>query len=320
MSYPQNDSLLIRCIRWFENNFLEFFKTVEGIVLFIVSIVLTPSTYSLIKIIQNSDIPLTTVFVNKSFYALLTLVVLYPFLLWKFVRRRKEETTNLENLTKENEELKKSEKEISNNLSQVDQNLNEAQEAIGELKTQHLNEAREITSKFLAFLFKQLNFSSNDRICLYMLIKVDDDETNKDFLHIFGRFSVNVDFKRINRVRFPKDEGVIGQAFTSDKTNTEVVHLSQNDEEYLEETKKLGINKSIAKSFSMKSKSFYPYMITKRLDDRIGVLLCESVTVDKNFDIEEINKLFKQHDSILIELLDYNHSILSKTNVNKDKI
>ena len=70
----------------------------------------------------------------------------------------------------------------------------------------------------------------------------------------------------------------------------------------------------------MQSRSFYPYMITKNLGDRIGVLLCESTTVHKQFDLAEINRILSEHDSIILELLDYNHAILNKTIISEDKI
>ncbi len=40
------------------------------------------------------------------------------------------------------------------------------------------------------------------------------------------------------------------------------------------------------------------------LGDRIGVLLCESTTVNKQFDLAEINRILSEHDSIILELLD----------------
>ena len=47
MSDSENDSLLVRTARWLESHVLEFFKTIEGLVLFLIGIIFTPSVGSL---------------------------------------------------------------------------------------------------------------------------------------------------------------------------------------------------------------------------------------------------------------------------------
>lgn len=320
MSDSENDSFIVRAARWLESHLLEFFKTIEGLVLFLIGIVFTPSVGSFIQIIRDDSIPYSKILENKAFYILFLILPLYVLFIYKSKKKRDREVAETKVLINERTRLNLDIEKKDKELSEIKQNLNDAQEAITDLKTQHLSESREVTSRFLAFLSKKLEFTPSERISLYMLISVDSNIDEQDFLHIFGRYSVNVNYNKTNRLRFPKDEGVIGRAFVSSDTNTSTIHLSGNNGEYLKETKALGINMEVARRFNMQSRSFYPYMITKNLGDRIGVLLCESTTVHKQFDLAEINRILSEHDSIILELLDYNHAILNKTIISEDKI
>ncbi|MGP5066388.1 hypothetical protein ACTXJ2_11170 [Psychrobacter alimentarius] len=320
MSSPTNDSCLVKSIKWLERHVLEFFKTIEGLVLFLIGIIFTPSFGSFMQIIRDDSIPYSKVLENKAFYILFLILPLYILFIYKNKKKRDKEVAEINALINEKMQLSLDVEEKDKELNEIKQNLNDAQEAITDLKTQHLSESREITSRFLAFLSKKLGFTPNERISLYMLISVDSNIDEQDFLHIFGRYSVNVSYNKTNRLRFPKDEGVIGKAFVSSDTNTSTIHLSGNDNQYLKETKTFGIKMEVARKFNMQSRSFYPYMITKNLGDRIGVLLCESTTVNQQFDLAEINRILDEHDSIILELLDYNRAILNKTIVSEDKI
>lgn len=320
MSELENDSLSVKAVKWLENHLAEFIKTIEGPLLFIVGVVFTPSVGSFIQIIRDDSISNSKILENKAFYILLILFPLYLVFIYKAKKKRDNEVSETKKLNDEKIRVDLEVKEKNKELLKIKQYLNDAQEAITDLKTQHLSEAREISSRFLGFLFKEMGFTANERISLYMLISVDSNLNEQDYLHIFGRYSVNVNYNKTNRLRFPKDEGVIGQAFVSSDNNTSTIHLSGNDNQYLKETKTLGINMEVARKFNMQSRSFYPYMITKHLGDRIGVLLCESTTCDKDFDLAVINRVLSGHDSIIVELLNYNHTILSKTIINEDKI
>ncbi len=320
MSNTENESYAVKSLKWIENHLAEFVKTAEGPILFILGVVFTPSVSSLIQIIMDKNISIIKVFENKAFYLLIVLLPLYIYFIYRAKKKRDKESAEISRSFADNESLASDIKNRDRELVELKLSLNSAQEAITDLKAQHLSESREITSRFLAFLSKKLEFTPNERISLYMLISVDNNKDEQDFLHIFGRYSVNVNYNKTNRLRFPKDEGVIGRAFVSSDTNTSTIHLSGNDAEYLKETKTLGINMEVARRFNMQSRSFYPYMITKNLGDRIGVLLCESTTVNEQFDLSEINRILDEHDSIVLELLDYNHAILNKTIISEDKI
>ncbi|WP_296201928.1 hypothetical protein [Psychrobacter sp. UBA3962] len=314
------DSLIVRLVKWLEVNLFDFFKFIEAPVLFIVGLTLTSSMQSLQKIIRQENIPLSTILYNKSFYVLLAFITLYPILTCRHIKKRNSEKLKLKELDHDNNNLNSKLKEKNIIINEVKEYLNEAQEAISDLKIEHLADARNITSRFLAFISSNLKFTVNERISLYMHVEVDNNDNEQEFLHIFGRHSDNIEFKKINRLRFQKDQGVIGKAFIDVEINSQTIYLSGDDSEYLAQTKELGINKEVTRNFNMKSRSFYPYIITENLGTRIGVLLCESTTVDKDFNLEEVNNFLESHEGILIELLKYNHSILKKTIVNEDKL
>ena len=321
MSATNNELYSIRIIKWLKNDLIDFIKPIEGIALFILGAFLTPSIQSLIKIVRDDNIPLALVTHNKSFYVLCIIVPIYIIYILDSRKKRKIEKQNYEDINNENNDNKSKLQEEKIKLSEIQNFLNEAQEAISNLKSSHLEDSTYITSRFLALFFNILSFTANERISLYMLVRVNNNESEEEheYLHIFGRYSVHSDFKKINRLRFPKGQGVIGKSFTNEEINSEAIFLSGDDRKYLEQTKELGINKEITRNFKMQSRSFYPYVITKGFDERIGVLLCESTSIEKDFNIESINKVLNPYNDMIVTFLDYNYKILESM-VKEDKI
>lgn len=321
MSGNINESYLVRFIKWLENDLIDIIKPIEGLLLFGVGAFLNPSIQSLTKILTDDSIQLSLVLHNKSFYFLLVVFLIYIPYIFSSRKKRKVELDNQKNIISENHSKESQLQEEKRKLSEAQNILNEAQEAISNLKSSHLEDSRYITSRFLALFFNTLKLTANDRISLYMLVRVTNNEYEEEheYLHIFGRYSVHSDFKKINRLRFPKDQGVIGKSFTNENINSEAIFLSENDKEYLEQTKELGINKETTRNFNMQSRSFYPYVITKGFDERVGVLLCESTTVEKDFNIESINEILNPYNDMIVTFLDYNYKILESM-VRENKI
>ncbi len=332
MSVSNDDSKLVEIIKKIESNCFDFYKLYESGLLFILGIILTGSTASFIEIFRDNKIPLKTVFYNPSFYVLFFMLLIYPFITIKYLRKKKKEDNRIQKLEHDNISFKKTNEEQSIEIQSSNANLNEAQEAITTIKDRHLYEAQEVTSSFLGHLFAQLNFTPYERISLYMLIKIDREPLNnkkdseftkkkssKDFLHIFGRYSSNIEFKEISRPRFSKSEGVLGRTFSNPDSVENPTYLSENLEEYLKESKEYGINIGDAREFCMKSRSFYTYLISENYD-RVGVLLCESMTVRKNFETDKINEVFAKHEDLIVQLLNYNRKILKETNVDGGKL
>ncbi len=98
MSDPENDSLLVRNARWLESHVLEFFKTIEGLVLFLIGIIFTPSVGSFIQIIRDDSIPYSKVLENKAFYILFPILLLYVLFIYKSKKKRDREVAETNKL------------------------------------------------------------------------------------------------------------------------------------------------------------------------------------------------------------------------------
>ncbi|WP_367111188.1 hypothetical protein [uncultured Psychrobacter sp.] len=314
MNSSEIDSKIVKAAKWLEKNFLDYLKNYEGLLFLVVSIFIAPNLSSIIsELYEGEDIDYRIVFSSYSLYIFVLLVILYLISTYFFNKRQSEihderlrinsKITNLE------EEISKKEnenKELERSNLQMRSQINEAQEAITSLKIKHLNDSIDISSKFLAFIFHKLELNAYDRISIYRLVKIEEKDI--DFLHIFGRYSVNEKYKSISRREFPKSQGIIGAAF--EKDNLEIEILPENDDDYFEAMKDYNIPKGVAKNFAMKSRTLYPYLITIEYGERVGVLVIESISHCRSLNKDSINDTLKQYDSIFLQLLEYNYNIL----------
>lgn len=311
------NSITKKIKNWFIDYFWEFFKVFEGLAMVLFGL-FASDFYKKVQVIVSDELDkkIERILDIDKFWIFALIVCFYLFMLFLSYKKTKKLQKELDGVKVTIPELQNQNKELNDNKESLNAKLNEAQEAISSLKNTNLEEGIDITSKFLAFLFSKFNLTDKDRISIYKLVKVSNEKDGDidEFLHIFGRYSVNNEFKKINRKRFPKSEGVIGKALTNDAFH-KIIHLknAKTDKQYINSCKKLGIPEDVAQKFSMRSKVFFPMLITDKFSARVGILLIESTEIEREFKEQEIRSFVKDCNDFILELLVYDSKLLLDT-------
>lgn len=288
----ENESYLVKKIKYFENNYQHIYKNYEALVFFILSIfflsgfiALRDNLIGLWNVLFDSNKPWSDVyeFLSNILKSWTLYLILFFFLSSYFITRKI--TAESENTASNNKQIKNSlEEKIGqlnstlatkeSDISNLRNQLNEAEEAIDELKNNNLNTSFEIGSKFIAHIFTKLELTSRERISLYLKI-------NGYFL-LAARYSRDSKFSEAHRKEFSIEQGVIGECW---RLNRRILkHLPRNDAPYLKESIKQKFTEAEVKSFTMKSRSLIAQPINRDNFELIGVMVTESTREDWNFD------------------------------------
>lgn len=317
-SNSDNQHLRYKKIKdWFVGYFWELFKVFEGLAMVFFGL-FASDLYKKVQEIRsdNKSEKIERIFDIDNLWFFVLIVLFYLLMLFLSYKKTKKLQKELDDAKVIIPNLQNQNKELNDNKESLNAKLNEAQEAISSLKNTNLEEGIDITSKFLAFLFGKFGLTDKERISIYKLVEIPNvkDGGVDEFLHIFGRYSINNNFKKINRKRFPKSEGVIGKALTNDAFHkiTRLKNANKN-KQYINFCKKLGIPEDVAQKFSMRSKVFFPMLITDKFSARVGILLIESTEIEREFKEQEIRSFVKDCNDFILELLVYDSKLLLNT-------
>ena len=293
MQTNEEETKFIRAMRWFQSNFIEIYLSLEPIILLIVGILLASEV---IEIYEQPEIVLTT-----HYEIILIPILALISIVFRLRNKKREEGLKLKASKYDQQAI-----EFNNIRSE----LNNTQEAISIIKTERLVDAINTSSAFLEYLSNQLNLTHNERLSVYMIVALDDKE---EYLQIFGRYSKHHEHNKLNRKRFPKDQGVIGRAFI--KGEYDEIFFPENESDYYDKCREFGILKKDAKNIRMKSRSFYPFIvnnITHSNNENVIVLL-ESLTPGYQFDKESMEKFLINYPEFIRYLLQHTYSMLEAT-------
>lgn len=293
MQTNEEETKFIRAMRWFQSNFIEIYLSLEPIILLVVGILLASEV---IEIYEQPEIALTT-----HYEIILIPILALISIVFRLRTKKREEGFKLKASKYDQQAI-----EFNNIRSE----LNNTQEAISIIKTERLVDAINTSSAFLEYLSNQLNLTHNERLSVYMIVALDDKE---EYLQIFGRYSKHHEHNKLNRKRFPKDQGVIGRAFI--KGEYDEIFFPENESDYYDKCREFGILKKDAKNIRMKSRSFYPFIvnnITHSNNENVIVLL-ESLTPGYQFDKESMEKFLINYPEFIRYLLQHTYSMLEAT-------
>lgn len=287
------ESLIVRFVKYIENNYHHLYKNFEAIILFILSAycladftTLKNDVILFFSSLNNSSVDsdsiLKNIFSSYPLYLILFLLSVSIFITRKVSKETK--TIEEKNISLK-ADLSKNETELIETKSQ----LNEAEEAIDELKNSNLSTSFEIGSKFIAYIFTKFSLTSRERFSLYLKI-------NGHFI-LAARYSLDSKFAEVHRKEFSIEQGIIGECW---RLNRRILkHLPKNDAPYIKETVKQKFTEEEVKSFTMKSRSLIAIPIHRDNFELIGVMVIESTREQWDFDedgtlTDEYHTLFRQ--------------------------
>lgn len=287
------ESLIVRFVKYIENNYHHLYKNFEAIILFILSAycladftTLKTDVILFFSSLNNNSVDsasiLKNIFSSYPLYLILFLLSVSIFITRKVSKETK--TIEEKNISLK-ADLSKKETELVETKSQ----LNEAEEAIDELKNSNLSTSFEIGSKFIAYIFTKFSLTSRERFSLYLKI-------NGHFI-LAARYSLDSKFAEVHRKEFSIEQGIIGECW---RLNRRILkHLPKNDAPYIKETVKQKFTEEEVKSFTMKSRSLIAIPIHRDNFELIGVMVIESTREQWNFDedgtlTDEYHTLFRQ--------------------------
>lgn len=293
MQTSEEETKFIRFMKWLQSNFTEIYLSLEPMLLLLVGILLAEEVLEFYK---QPQISLETNYELLFIPALGLLAVTFRLL-------AKERGKQLEAKADKYDQQ-------SIDFNEIRSELSYTQEAISILKTERLEDAINISSSFLEYIFNQLKLTHNERLSAYMIVTLENQE---EYLQIFGRYSKHYEHNKLRRKRFPKDQGVIGRAFVNGEYNE--VFFPENEEDYFEKCKEFGILKKDAKEIRMKSKSFYPFVInnTSHSNNKNVIILLESMTLGYQFNKKDMEDFLINYPDFIKHLLQHSYNMLEAT-------
>lgn len=158
-------------------------------------------------------------------------------------------------------------------------------------------------SKYLMHISSDhLGYCDTERISIYR------HSDNKFF--IAGRYAQNIEFNKTNRIKFPENEGCIGEAWRTGNTVFKSFESRKGKKYNNWQLSEFQITPEISQAIRMKSHSYCAIPISEN-STRVGVLLFESLGNTK-LDITKINASIKEHNSFLIELLKESNQVADR--------
>ena len=144
----------------------------------------------------------------------------------------------------------------------------------------------------------------NDKLGLCDTERVSVYKYEEKAFVMLGRYSKNPEYCKRGRGKYPADEGIIAKAWQNGEVF--VTNLPDPDKEegrYLDEMKNAwGINKSTARNFRMKSRCYYGFAIEHADQQRIAVVIIESIK-PKGLEKEKIRGILVNGEAKAIENL-----------------
>lgn len=160
---------------------------------------------------------------------------------------------------------------------------------------QHVSELEDIIEQskndYFQLFENHLGILANDKLRLSDTERISVYKYEEEAFVMLGRYSKNPEYCKRGRGKYPADQGCIAEAWR--KGEVFVTNLPDpNDEEerYLNMMKdRWKIKKIIARNFKMKSRCYYGFAIENVEQQRIAIVIIESVN-PKGFVKDEINR------------------------------
>ena len=290
------ENKIVKCVKYFTEHYHHIYKNYEALIFFILSaLYLSYFTNLKSSILQLTYKPFDTKESIKLNYLDIICAILSNWALWIILicgviswKLSRKVTQEIELLKSDNSTYHQKLKESQSVISDLKNSLDVAEEAIDDLKQNHVKKTYNYNSKLLCFVFNQLQLTSNDRISLYL-------HKTSHFV-LAARYSSNSDFHSNHRSQFPDNQGVIGKSWTIDQPLKE--SFSENEEEYTQQNLDQGFTKQIIRKLTMKSKLLVAVPIKKNSFDKHGVLLIESTNTN-GLTENIINDVMKYSDVML---------------------
>jgi len=139
---------------------------------------------------------------------------------------------------------------------------------------------------------KQLAILANDKLGLRDTERVSVYKYEESKFIMLGRYSKNPEYCKRGRGQYPANEGCIAKAWQNGEVFVASLPDPRTEEEhYLDKMKNTwGINKSVARNFKMKSRCYYGFAIENAEQQRIAVVIIESVNPE-GLVKDEINRV-----------------------------
>lgn len=290
------ENKIVKCVKYCTEHYHHIYKNYEALIFFILSaLFLSYFTDLKSSILQLLYKPFDTEESIKLSYFDIFCSILGNFALWAIIicgvvswKLSRKVSQEIELLKSNNATYSQDLDKRKDEISTLQNNLNVAEEAIDDLKQNHVKKTYIYNSKLLCFVFNQLQLTSNDRISLYL-------HKTSHFV-LAARYSTNSAFHSNHRSQFPDNQGLIGKCWTIDQSLQE--SFSENEEEYIQQHLDQGFTKQIIRKLTMKSKLLIAIPIKKNSFDKYGVLLIESTHTD-GLTENIINDIIKYTDVML---------------------
>ncbi|HFQ4857006.1 TPA: hypothetical protein ACGUPG_002786 [Vibrio vulnificus] len=147
-------------------------------------------------------------------------------------------------------------------------------------------------------IFNELTLDVKHRISIYYL---DGEKKN---LVLLDRFAKNHEFNQPGRNYFPRNQGVIGQAWAKGEFFEKKIPIfnrkNTNYYQYLEET--YGFSRDVSSRLRMKSCTIGGFAIEDAQGHHIGVIIFESES-QNDFDDEKLRGIVKRENPRLVEFI-----------------
>ena len=149
----------------------------------------------------------------------------------------------------------------------------------------------------LSLISVNLNLSGKERISVYFIPK------EEEMFILLSRFSKNPSLNQKSNRVYEFKEGFIYQALEEGDIIRNINAISNNESEYLKEVKDLCfISENRLKNLKMKSRSYYIKTINDDSTEIIGLIVLESLDVNKFNEIQE-DLSFKTYSEIIKEYI-----------------
>jgi hypothetical protein len=194
----------------------------------------------------------------------------------------------------QNKKIVSENNDLKNSVTELKEALNGTQEELQEQKSETNKLNKELVTTWLKSVSRHLELNSTERATIYY-----------EFDNVFSllaRYSINPEYTKIHRQKFPLNKGVIGKAWQNGKhieKNCPDSSRQQEYENYLIKT--YGYDKERIDSLTMKSCRYVALAIVDA-DVHIGVIVFESTLPDffeQNEKVNEIIKHCKNYESQL---------------------
>lgn len=132
---------------------------------------------------------------------------------------------------------------------------------------------------YFQLIENHLAILANDKLKISDTERVSVYKFEEGAFVMLGRYSKNPEYCKRGRGRYPANEGIIAKAWQNGEAFVANLPDPRTEEErYLDEMKNtFGINKSTARNFKMKSRCYYGFAIENAEQQRIAVVIIESV-------------------------------------------